>query len=95
MVAEIVGGRPVSLSSPKVAAAVEALRQKVIEKDTMFFHRWRPQNVTYLFLFRKHEQGNNAKEVEEFEAIVAKLDDEIHRLKQPVEQTIELRRIDR
>ncbi len=93
--AELVGGRPVSLSSPKVAAAVEALRQKVIEKDTMFFHRWRPQNVTYLFLFRKHEQGNNAKEVEEFEAIVAKLDDEIHRLKQPVEQTIELRRIDR
>lgn len=93
--AELAAGRPVSLTSPKVSAAVEALRQKVIEKDTMFFHRWRPQNVTYLFLFRKHEQGNNAKEVEEFEAIVAKLDDEIHRLKQPVEQTIELRRIDR
>ena len=28
---------------------------------TAFFHRWRPQNETYLFGFRKHEQGKNAR----------------------------------
>lgn len=89
---ELTKGAPVSLSTAKQAAAVELLRQKVVEKDTMFFHRWRPQNVTYLFLFRKHEQGNNAKEVDDFENIVSKLDDEVHRLKLPVVQTVEVRR---
>lgn len=88
---DLANGKTVLLSGPKYAAAVEALRQKVIEKDTMYFHRWRPQNVTYLFLFRKHEQGNNAKEVDEFESIVTKLDGEIHQLKQPLVQAIEIR----
>lgn len=88
---DLAKGKLLPLNGPKHAAAVEALRQKVIEKDTMYFHRWRPQNVTYLFLFRKHEQGNNAKEVEDFEPIVAKLDAEIHQLKQPIVQAIEIR----
>lgn len=60
----------------------EKLRHRVIEKNEMYFHRWRPQNVTYLFLFRKHEQGNNAKEVEEFAAITAELDARLFELKQ-------------
>lgn len=72
----------------------QKFREAVIEKNQMYFHRWRPQNVTYLFLFRKHEQGNNAKEVEEFEQIVAKLDDRIFELKQkPVEVTVEIVRV--
>jgi len=91
--ADLAAGRLVQSSTPQVVAAVEALRHKIIEKDTMFFHRWRPQNVTYLFLFRKHEQGNNAQEVDEFEGIVSKLDAEIHPLKQPLTQTVEIRRI--
>ena len=41
------------------------------KKNELFFHRWRPQNETYLFGFRKHEQGNNAKEVFEFDPLVA------------------------
>lgn len=91
--AELAKGLAIPLSGPKQLAAMETLRQKVIEKDTMYFHRWRPQNVTYLFLFRKHEQGNNAKEVEEFELIVSKLDAEIHQLKQPPSQAVEVRKI--
>ena len=31
--------------------------------------RWRPQNETYLFGFRKHEQGKNAKEIAEFDPL--------------------------
>ncbi len=89
---ELAKGAAVTMSTAKQTAAVEALRQKVIEKDMMFFHRWRPQNVTYLFLFRKHEQGNNAKEVDEFESIVSKLDDDVHRLKNALTQSIEVRR---
>ncbi|MFL2927636.1 MAG: GDSL-type esterase/lipase family protein [Opitutales bacterium] len=35
----------------------ENLRKGIIEKNRLFFHRWRPANETYLYLFRKHEQG--------------------------------------
>ncbi len=76
------------------AYVTTALREATIDKNQMYFHRWRPQNVTYLFLFRKHEQGNNAKEVEEFEQIVAKLDDRIFELKQKTtEVTVEIVRV--
>lgn len=47
------------------------LLQAIVKKNELFFHRWRPQNETYLFGFRKHEQGNNAKEVFEFDPLVA------------------------
>ncbi|MCM8528736.1 MAG: GDSL-type esterase/lipase family protein, partial [Lentisphaeraceae bacterium] len=39
------------------------LRKKIVEKNELYFHAWRPQNTTYLFFFRKHEQGQNAKDV--------------------------------
>ncbi|GIS29243.1 MAG: hypothetical protein CM15mP130_2730 [Verrucomicrobiota bacterium] len=48
------------------------LRKSIIEKNRLFFHRWRPANETYLFLFRKHEQGNNAKEIPQFDPIIEK-----------------------
>ncbi|MCI0703941.1 MAG: SGNH/GDSL hydrolase family protein [Planctomycetia bacterium] len=60
---------------------LESLRQAVIAKNELFFHRWRPQNETYLFGFRKHEQGKNAKEVAEFDPLVAKAEDEIAKLR--------------
>ena len=47
----------------------------------MFFHRYRPQNETYLFLFRKHEQGNNAAEIPQFDPIVEDLEKQIQQLK--------------
>ncbi|MDX1963174.1 MAG: SGNH/GDSL hydrolase family protein [Pirellulales bacterium] len=55
----------------------DELRQKIIAKNELFFHRWRPQNQTYLFGFRKHEQGQNAKEIAQFDPLVAKLEEEI------------------
>lgn len=72
---------------------VEELRQTIVDKNEMYFHRWRPQNVTYLFLFRKHEQGNNAKEVDEFLPIISRLEKRIFELKgKPRKLDIEIRR---
>lgn len=51
--------------------AFAELRAAIIEKDRLFFHRWRPANETYLFLFRKHEQGQNAKEIPMFDPLIA------------------------
>lgn len=63
------------------APALESLRQAVIAKDTLFFNRWRPQNETYLFGFRKHEQGQNAKEIPMFDPLIAQGDEAIQKLK--------------
>jgi hypothetical protein len=56
---------------------LEELRRAIIRKNQLFFYRWRPQNFTYLFGFRKHEQGQNAAEVAEFDPLVAAVEEEI------------------
>lgn len=58
-----------------------ALRKAVIAKNEQFFNKWRPQNETYLFGFRKHEQGKNAKEIAEFDPFITKAEDEIAKLR--------------
>ncbi len=58
-----------------------ALRKAIRRKNELFFHRYRPQNETYLFLFRKHEQGNNAVEIPQFDPLIAEQEREIARLK--------------
>ncbi len=50
-------------------------------KDFLFFNRWRPQNETYLFGFRKHEQGQNAKEIPMFDPLIEQADKKIDELK--------------
>jgi lysophospholipase L1-like esterase len=47
-----------------------ALRKAIKEKNRLFFHRWRPVNETYLFGFRAHEQGQNAKEIPMFDPLI-------------------------
>jgi hypothetical protein len=69
---------------------VEQLRQTIIAKNELYFHRWRPQNETYLFLFRKHEQGNNAVEIPKFDPLIAEKEKEIAKLRQPVEHVYQL-----
>lgn len=68
----------------------ERLRHKIVEKNELFFHRWRPQNVTYLTGFRKHEQGNNAVEIPMFDALVERTEREFATLKLPVKHHYEI-----
>jgi lysophospholipase L1-like esterase len=69
---------------------MERLRQAIIAKNKLYFHRWRPQNETYLFGFRKHEQGRNAKEVAQFDPLIARAEKEIARLRVPVAHKYEI-----
>ncbi len=70
---------------------VDKLRRAVVEKNRLFFHRWRPANETYLFLFRKHEQGQNAKEIPMFDPLVEAKEKEIVILKRQVTQALRKR----
>lgn len=69
---------PAALSS---AQSNVALQKAVLEKNRLFFHRWRPQNEIYLFGSRKHEQGNNGVEIPQFDPLIAEKEKEIVRLK--------------
>ena len=51
------------------------------------------ENITYLFGFRKHEQGNNAIEVPQFDPLVEAKEREIARLRKPVPHAYELIRV--
>jgi len=64
-------------------AQVEQMREAIVEKNRLYFYRWRPQNETYLFGFRKHEQGQNAREIPLFDPLVAQKEAEIARLRKP------------
>ena len=98
----VVDGKPVATATAAEWAAgvplrrgpefeqAERLRKAIVAKNLLYFHRWRPQNVTYLFGFRKHEQGQNAREVPQFDPLVAKQEAEITRLRVPVAHTYEL-----
>jgi lysophospholipase L1-like esterase len=100
----LIDGKPVpdlTLSPEKWAAGVkipqgsefdqaEKLRQKIIEKNQLYFHRWRPANETYLFGFRKGEQGQNAVEIPKFDPLVEKAEEEIAKLRVPVVHTYTL-----
>lgn len=72
---------------------VEKLREAINLKNELYFHRWRPQNETYLLGFRKHEQGRNAKEIVEFDPLVAEQEQAIAKLRLPVKHRYELVRI--
>src|SRR5262249_34772195 len=61
------------------------------KKNELFFHRYRPENNTYLFLFRKQEQGQNAKEIPQFDPLIAAEETKIARLRKPVARTFQLR----
>jgi lysophospholipase L1-like esterase len=77
-------GLPVSGSGPSAVARTESseqIRSLVNRKNREYFYRWRPQNETYIFGFRKHEQGRNAVEIPQFDPIVEKLESQINALK--------------
>jgi hypothetical protein len=58
------------------------------------FNRYRPQNETYLFGFRKHEQGQNAREVPLFDNLVLEAEKRIAELRKEAKVTVILNRVD-
>lgn len=56
------------------AIQINALRKLIIEKNELFFHRSRPENMAYILGFRKREQGQNAVEIPQFDPLIEKGD---------------------
>lgn len=75
---QLVGGEPSDSVSDEVG-------ELIVRKNQLFFHRYRPQNETYLLLFRKHEQGNNAAEIPMFDPLIQDADEAIWAAAKPKE----------
>jgi hypothetical protein len=92
---EMGNAAPATKQSPRsfvvpVNSQYEALRGSLLKKNELYFHRWRPQNITYLFGFRKHEQGNNAADIARFDPFIQQLEKEIHEQQKPGWRTVVL-----
>lgn len=61
----------------------EKMRRVIVAKNRLWFDRWRAANETYIFLFRKKEQGRNAVEIPQFDPFIAEKEAEIARLRKP------------
>jgi lysophospholipase L1-like esterase len=83
----------VSLTRRGGQGQAERLRREVVTKTQLYFYRYRPQNETYLLLFRKHEQGNNAAEIPQFDPLVEKQDQRIAALRRPQPRQFKLRHV--
>jgi hypothetical protein len=79
------------LVSDAITSQTDKLRRAINKKNEYWFHRHRPQNETYLFLFRKHEQGNNAVEIPQFDPLIKAEEKRIAELKKPQPHTFEIR----
>ena len=74
----------VDLTAKDGGAGRDSLLDAIRRKNRLVFDRWRPQNVTYLFGFRKHEQGQNAAEIPRFDPLIEKADEEIRETKRKI-----------
>ena len=68
----------------------ETLRKAIVAKNFDFFNFWRPDNDTYIFGYRNHEQGRNAVEIPRFKPLVAAKDAEIAKLRVPAPHDFKL-----
>jgi len=80
----------VSIKSGPTVDQLEKLRTTIVAKNQLYFYRWRPQNETYLLGFRKHEQGQNAREIPLFDPLVEAKEQEIAKLRVPQTHKFEL-----
>ena len=90
-----IDGQPVASASAKawaqgvevpygpLANEAKELRSLIFKKNELYFHRYRPLNRTYILGFRAYEQGRHKEGLDELGAIVAWLDTQINRRKEP------------
>ena len=79
-------------SGPSFSQAAQ-LREKIIKKNELFFHQYRPLNRTYIIGFRSHEQGRHAKGLDDLSVIITWLEGQIALNRMPKPENYKLTRI--
>lgn len=84
----------VVITGGPLAEQSEKLREATILKSMQFFNQWRPANETYIFGFRKNEQGQNAREIPMFDKPIAGHEAEMAGLRKVEPYTLRFERED-
>jgi len=84
--------RGVAIAKGPEFEQLEKLRRLIEEKNRHYYHYWRPQNDTYIFGFRRKEQGHLTAEFPKYPPILNEKDAEIAKLRVPVPHTYVLER---
>lgn len=71
----------------------EKLRETVIEKNKLHRYKLNPINKAYIFLFRRHEMGHLAYELEDFDELVEGREQAIAKLRVPRTHRYEIEEI--
>ena len=85
----------VALVGGPLAERAEEYRRLAVLKNMQFFNQWRPQNETYLFGFRKNEQGRNAQEIPMFDKPISDFEAKLAELRAAKPVKYRLHREDR
>ena len=72
---------------------VEQLRNRIIRKNSLYRQMLRPLNKAYIFLFRRHEMGHLAHEVDDLIRLTRDEDEQIAYLKVPRPHRYEIERV--
>ena len=67
----------------RATSQYERLRQLIIQKNRFYSTRLRPLNKTYTHLFRRHEMGHLASEMDDLKRLAEEKEELIARLRQP------------
>jgi len=67
----------------RATSQYERLRQLIIQKNRLYSTRLRPLNKTYTHLFRRHEMGHLASELDDLKRLAEEKEELIARLRQP------------
>ncbi len=69
------------------------LRETIKEKNRLYRYKLRPLNEAYIYLFRRHEMGHLAYEMDDLAILVKEKEQEIKSLLEPKEHYIEIEMI--
>ena len=72
---------------------IERLRETIKEKNRLYRYKLRPLNEAYIYLFRRHEMGHLAYEMDDLATLVKEKEQEIKSMLKPSEHYIELETI--
>ncbi|MBK8505697.1 MAG: hypothetical protein IPL46_27980 [Saprospiraceae bacterium] len=82
------GPFPISLVTDSIQRV--KLEQEISLKNRLYRYRLRPLNEAYIYLFRRHEMGHLAYEMDEFQQLVQEGESNISDLLAPIQHRIEV-----
>lgn len=84
------GQGPFNLTIPDDSIKNTLIAEKIILKNRMYRYRMRPLNEAYIYLFRRHEMGHLAYEMDHFQGLAKEYENDLARLTKPTAHEVSI-----